>query len=332
MNFEGSSPRSESPSPAVPAAFTAGAAILSEDSIWIDAAAKSPANIYPQIVRQHEGRWEGVYLHSFTIPDACSGLDAYHPDHHAVTVLREGVAEEQTATTSSMLYPGTVRIAPAGSSFRSLKLNGARLTNVFIKRSFLSRAASQLLTGEEVEIPYRFGVRDQQIELLAVLLEAEVKDGMLSGRLYGESLGIALAAHLLARYAAKPPLGEEPRGGLSPYYLRRTIDYIQANLGQNLGLCELASNVDMSPYHFARMFKQSTELTPHHYVLSKRMERAKQFLVEHKQSVAEIAIELGFSDQSHFARIFRGLVGVTPKKYSYAHPRLITPPVPRAQA
>lgn len=318
-NLNRSSVRSGSPRSTLQPVFTPRPVVLSEDSIWIDAIAKSPTKIHPQLVWQQEGRWEGVYLHFFAIAGTCLGLDAHHPDHHVVTIQREGVSEEQAVTPSRMLYPGTIRTAPAGSSFRSLKLDGASLTNIFINRSFLSRAASQSPAGEDVEIPYRFGFRDQRIQLLAVALEVEVREGMPSGRLYGESLGIALVAHLLARYAAKPLIAREPQGGLPPYRLRRTIDYIQANLGKNLGLSELAGNVDMSPYYFARMFKHSTQLAPHQYLLSKRIERGKQLLNAHELTMAEVAIELGFSDQGHFARVFRKLVGVTPKNYSNAH-------------
>ena len=72
----------------------------------------------------------------------------------------------------------------------------------------------------------------------------------------------------------------------------------------------------MSPYYFCRLFKQSTSLSPHQFVIRERIEHARQMLKEHRLSMVEIATNLGFSDQSHFARVFRGLVGITPKNYA----------------
>jgi len=96
----------------------------------------------------------------------------------------------------------------------------------------------------------------------------------------------------------------------------RTEDFIEAHLGEDFGLAELAANVGMSRYHFCRLFKQSTNLSPHQFVIRRRVERAQQLLKDHRLTMAEIATNLGFSDQSHFARVFRRLVGTTPKRYA----------------
>jgi AraC family transcriptional regulator len=126
----------------------------------------------------------------------------------------------------------------------------------------------------------------------------------------------ALASHLLTRYSSQPVAMREYRGGMSTNQLRRTIDFIEANLGGNFGLAELAANVRISPFYFCRLFKQSTGLSPHQFVIRERIEHARQMLKEHRLTTVEIASNLGFSDQSHFARVFRGLVGTTPKHYA----------------
>jgi len=95
--------------------------------------------------------------------------------------------------------------------------------------------------------------------------------------------------------------------------LKRVIEYIHANLDQNLTLAELSFIANMSPYHFARTFKQATGMAPHQYVLHTRIERAKSLLLQGKLSIAEVAMRVGFFDQSHFTRYFKRIVGVTPQ-------------------
>jgi AraC family transcriptional regulator len=97
--------------------------------------------------------------------------------------------------------------------------------------------------------------------------------------------------------------------------LRRTIDYIEANLTGDLRLEEMADNVQMSPYTFGRLFRQSTGLTPHQYLLQVRIREAKRLLREGRSHIADISLQLGFSDQSHFTRVFHKITGVTPKKF-----------------
>ena len=108
----------------------------------------------------------------------------------------------------------------------------------------------------------------------------------------------------------------EPKGTLSVKRLKRILEYIQDNLSEDLSLTDLASLADLSPYHFARLFKQSTGLPPHRYILNQRIERAKLFLEDpHYSSLADISYQLGFSSQSHFTRAFRNFTGTTPAYY-----------------
>lgn len=107
----------------------------------------------------------------------------------------------------------------------------------------------------------------------------------------------------------------EVTSGLSPCKLRRTIAYITDHLEQDLSLVTLATVGEMSPAHFARLFKQATGLPPHQYVLMCRMERAKQLLAETDLPLIEIALQVGCADQSHFSALFRAHVTLTPKAY-----------------
>jgi AraC family transcriptional regulator len=97
--------------------------------------------------------------------------------------------------------------------------------------------------------------------------------------------------------------------------LRRVIDFIGSNLAEDINLQQLADLLEMSPFHFCRVFRQSTGLTPHQYILHLRIEKSKSLLKNKKLGIAEVATRLGFTDQSHFTNIFRKLSGTTPARW-----------------
>jgi AraC-like DNA-binding protein len=113
-------------------------------------------------------------------------------------------------------------------------------------------------------------------------------------------------------------VAQQPYGGLPPAALRRVKEYIDGNLGTNIGLAVLANIAGFSMFHFARAFKQSEGVNPHHYLLERRIERAESLLVKTDLPISEIAITSGFSDQSHLARRFRERVGVSPSTYRWS--------------
>jgi AraC family transcriptional regulator len=97
--------------------------------------------------------------------------------------------------------------------------------------------------------------------------------------------------------------------------LRRAIEYIQQNLDKDLTLAELAAVVHVSPYHFARLFKCSTGLPPHRFVVRQRIARASAFLATRELSIAQISRMVGFRTPSHFTTVFRRVTGITPRGY-----------------
>jgi AraC family transcriptional regulator len=91
------------------------------------------------------------------------------------------------------------------------------------------------------------------------------------------------------------------------------LDYIHAHLNEPLSLKTIAKVIDISPSHFLTLFKQSTGLSPHQYVIAQRIEKAKLLLRKTDLPIAEIADQTGFADQSHLTRMMRRHTGRTPK-------------------
>ena len=156
---------------------------------------------------------------------------------------------------------------------------------------------------------------DPTILHIGHLLKAEIHSGGLAGKLYTESLANILAVHLLRKYSGlviKSDLEDGPLGDLK---LNHVKDFIEERLAQELTIASMAAVVHMSPFHFARAFKDAMGQPPHRYVTHQRMERAKLLLSVTRLPVAEVAYRVGFSNKSHFIAQFRRATGTTPKAY-----------------
>src|SRR5438874_12823610 len=103
--------------------------------------------------------------------------------------------------------------------------------------------------------------------------------------------------------------------GLPAYRVRRVTQYIQDNLRRELRLAELSAVVHMSPYHFARLFKRSTGVSPHRFLVRQRIDEARALLAARTVPIAEIARAVGFRTPSHFTTTFRRVTGITPSAY-----------------
>jgi AraC family transcriptional regulator len=130
--------------------------------------------------------------------------------------------------------------------------------------------------------------------------------------LYAETLGLLLALEL-TRLGQKTPVQASPvRGGLTRRQVRQVIDYMDANLQNDVALNDLAELISLSRFHFVRTFKQSTGMPPHRFLTARRIERVKQLLAERDLSIAEISRRTGFRGVTQLTRAFRKLVGTTP--------------------
>ncbi len=111
------------------------------------------------------------------------------------------------------------------------------------------------------------------------------------------------------------------RGGLAQWQERRAKEMLQASVGSGLSLAHLAASCALSVRHFTRAFRNTTGTTPHRWLLLQRIERAKLLLAHSSKRLAEIALECGFSDPSHFSRSFLREVGSAPGMWRRAHQR-----------
>ncbi|MGB3789971.1 MAG: AraC family transcriptional regulator [Phormidesmis sp.] len=179
----------------------------------------------------------------------------------------------------------------------------------------LLNQTTQELAQREIELIPQLSIDDPVIQQLAIALKTEIQTGCLSSRLYGESLGAALAARLVHNYAVSKPSLKFKVKGLSQSQLEQVIDYMRANLAQDLSILDLATLTGMSESHFSRSFKQSVGITPYRYLIQQRVEQAQQLLKQQSILISDIALGCGFANQTHLTKVFRQMTGMTPKAY-----------------
>jgi AraC family transcriptional regulator len=206
---------------------------------------------------------------------------------------------------------GDVDIFPTGMDDAWDEQDPSRSLIISLPQALLRRVAEDLgQDPERVGLQPRHQFRDPRIEHIAWALEAERASDSPSGLLYAESLGIALASHLLGQYPAIQRSG--PR--LNARQLQALIHYIDDHLDQPLTLDELGKVVSISASHLRVLFKQSTGLPVHEYVIRRRVERARTLLLQRELPASQVALEAGFSHQSHMARCMRRILGATPRQ------------------
>jgi len=180
--------------------------------------------------------------------------------------------------------------------------------------TFLNKVAEELgLNPGGIEIRNRFQVRDTQLENIGWALKEEMKCGYPCGQLYFDSLSVAVATRLICYHSSKSMEMKRSNKRLSDRRLRRLFDYIEDNLAENISLGDLAAVIDLSVSHFKVLFREAVGLSPHQYLIRRRVERAKNLLGEGKLSISQIAAESGFAHQSHLAHHMHRVLGVAPK-------------------
>lgn len=139
-------------------------------------------------------------------------------------------------------------------------------------------------------------------------------------RLYQETLLLATTLRVLRHYSTVGAEGQSARalvrGGLTPWQMRRIVDYLAENLDQPIGIDDLIALVGLSRAQFFRAFRQSTGVSPHRYVTNERLARARQLLAAGSHSIEEVAHAVGLGTASQFAALFRNVVGIPPERYA----------------
>ena len=208
--------------------------------------------------------------------------------------------------------PGSIYILPKGRPSSWHWNQSATFLYLYFFPSILARIAVELHSNvSDLELNYLFNGHDSLIQHVGGAILTEMQTGGPLGGLYAKSLAQTLAIHLIRNYS-HIPFPPVPSQGLTAHQLRRVQAYIHERLYENHSLSDLAAVVGLSPSYFCRQFKESTGLSPHQYLLQCRVEQAKLLLRDGGLTIAEIAHEVGFADQSHLNHHFKRTFGFSP--------------------
>ena len=181
--------------------------------------------------------------------------------------------------------------------------------------SHLAKLTEGRFAGAVIDVADRWSFKDARLEHLLKVLDVELKQGAPAGPRFGEQVGDAIAMLLATQYATVKVNLWGTGGSIPPTRLKQVLDYIEAHLDQQTHLSDIAQTASMSPFYFARLFKNSMGVSPHKYVTMRRIVRSKELLRRSDTSIFEIGVRVGYLDPKHFRVVFRREVGISPSEF-----------------
>jgi AraC family transcriptional regulator len=273
----------------------------------------------PNRVLLHSGSlWSGYRLALIRAP-ASGILEQVSSPHHRVVFVVSGTC---TVRYCAYLHEGRHRLSPGmfcfigrGYLFERLAWKGRGFEAIMIDVTDFGVDPNPIDAFGRTDALFDMymGIEDARVATLVELMRTEIEAGCPTGGAYGEALSLALASRV-ASLCATIPLEQRRAAMLSSKQLQRVTDFVRANLAHELTIERLATLVNMSPFHFARCFKQTTGFTPHQFVIRERIARARTMLSSGTQSIGDVAMALGFASQSHFADVYRRITGASPRR------------------
>jgi AraC family transcriptional regulator len=214
---------------------------------------------------------------------------------------------------------GQASIVPAGQQYQAVWKEEFEDVGIHLDPDFISRQAKELVQTDRLDLIRACEIGDPLVHQIGRSLADEVDAGAPGGAIYAESLVNTLVAHLIRHYSSAGERFQHHLGGLPKHKLRRVTEFIEENLEHDLTLAEIAEIADLSPFHFARAFKQATGSTPIQFLTGRRIDLAKRLLIESELPIVEIGLRAGFKNQSHFTTLFRKITAMTPRAYRNEH-------------
>jgi AraC family transcriptional regulator len=278
-----------------------------------------PALSEHPILSSEKSGWQGMFFNHYNHPAHESPEFQYTQHIIGITGSRHPILSEHRfdgRVYTRYCQPGEVLFIPAEVGYSSNWQQAGDFSLIGFFPKFFERIVNESVQVKQVELIPQIGLVDLFVQQVGFALKTDVEVGHPAGRVFGESLATGLVIHLLKNYSAwQPQFSFNSEGRLPKHQLQKVADYVQAHLNQDIPLSEMARVLNLSQYHFCRLFKQSTGMTPHQYLTQCRIDRAKQLLLKMELTITEIAFEVGLNNHSSFTRLFRQYVGVTPKAF-----------------
>ncbi len=257
------------------------------------------------------------FLLRHTVAERCE-FQAHAHSAFTVTVILSGQMTATIGAQDMKFASGQTVFTNPGQTHSAIG-SQVEFVSIALDPILVNELVAELgLTRASAEIQFRHAIAtDEIITQNAVAVISELRELKTGHEAMLETLVRQLAIHLLrghltVRQSAHMELS---RAGLVDRRLRRAIEFMHDNYGRELALEEIAAAAYLSEYHFARLFKQITGLTPHVYLANLRLERARELLAKTALPISVVAATVGYQSQSHFTKVFKSITGITPRQY-----------------
>lgn len=181
-----------------------------------------------------------------------------------------------------------------------------------LSRTFLQELSDEHGWRTQAELSQVFERSDPILSNLLRAAQPALEKGSNASPLFVDQLGIAVGVYLFERYGGVARPADRRRPLLSTAQMALATELLRVHPSGNISIAGLASACRLSRGYFIHAFKSTTGVTPHQWILSRRIEQARELLRSSEQPLAEIALICGFADQSHFTRVFSRMVGASP--------------------
>jgi AraC family transcriptional regulator len=258
--------------------------------------------------------WRNLAL--FTWRGQCSEAQ-FEPLDETMIVYHVGGARTVSVRigqrSSQRTHPGLITIIPPATRVCWGIGGEVHSHSLHLNSHFLGGAVGDTRSSS-AQLRFRCGVQDPLIAHIIDSLEREIYAPSEIGSLFADSVADTLALHLLNKHAMDtPPISF--RGGLSNKALRVSLDRLEAGIVEGVSLQELADAAQLSRTYFADAFRRAMGVAPHRYLTQRRLERARDLLRNSSLPICEIALQCGFSSQSHLSKTFLNTYGTSPRRY-----------------
>jgi AraC family transcriptional regulator len=284
----------------------------------------SPSSIVdispPDIARRRLAHWGAIQADNVKITRRETFEYGYQARRHLL-IAYERAERDDGETLIEGLPKSTLRefncrlsFVPAGRRFHGWQTPRV-LTRVTYFYIDLHERLFDLESSFSPAVSPRLFFFDQAVWDTALKLKAEVGNSDPGSRQYAEALSLVLIHELIRLERPKCGAVRPLSGGLLAWQQKRVAEFIQEHLAEDISLATLAELVNLSLFHFARLFTQSFGVPPHRYHSARRMDHARSLLQRPALSVTQIGVQTGFRETSSFTRAFRRFTGLTPTEY-----------------
>lgn len=254
----------------------------------------------------------GRAAHGMTEPSAKRAI--YTACVHLSEFSRYDIWCDEKLTSGGPLPAGSVHINDMRHSWLADIQSGFDVVNFCIPQSALEEIAQDHGSAliDELHCPMSEAKIDTvAMNLALAFIPALMRPNQIN-KLFIDHAWRAVTAHLIRTYGSRGQRWSSEQGGLAPWQERRAKEMLMSDLAGNLSLAQLSNACRLSCSHFSQAFRQTVGCPPHQWLLTQRVQRSKELMLNTDQSLSEIALATGFADQSHFTRVFSQRVKVSP--------------------